>query len=320
MPKEESFPIPMKYIDVTRTAHTSLDVLLEKQIDDYWNVDGERELSDAWTGFTRFMLLNERPPNGYAWSGVGDLRGNKQPQDPTMYGRICGSICLMQRKAKQNKSGLSRNRSSIIPDNYVVSSSVNLRMKNSDTLSKNARRKLEVPMPAAMPCKTLINSRGETCRSIGKSKTKYACFVDADFCTRPRLEGAGHKPHQDHITAKGMNPLNHYSLVHEFIPMPQALKIPKAKTAVETVWEKLEKIPAWQLTKVRNKKEVIAEARTKVRKVHFASLMDLCHLKNSELEPQYHKYKGRVVLRGDIVKMILVRMQYSLNKDLQHHK
>ena len=30
--------------------------------------------------------------------------------------------------------------------------------------------------------------------------------------------------------------------------------------------------------------------------------MDLCHLKNSELEPQFPKYKGRVVLRGDIVK------------------
>ena len=36
--------------------------------------------------------------------------------------------------------------------------------------------------------------------------------------------------------------------------------------------------------------------------VPFASLMDLCHLKNSELEPQFQKYKGRVVLRGDIVK------------------
>ena len=65
---------------------------------------------------------------------------------------------------------------------------------------------------------------------------------------------------------------------------------------------KLEKILAWQLTRVRNKKEVIDEARKKGRKVHFASLMDLCHLKNSELEPQYQKYKGRVVLRGDIVK------------------
>ena len=62
------------------------------------------------------------------------------------------------------------------------------------------------------------------------------------------------------------------------------------------------KIPAWQLTKVRNKKEVIDEARNKGTQVHFASLMEFCHLKNSELEPQYQKYKGRVVLRGDIVK------------------
>ena len=30
--------------------------------------------------------------------------------------------------------------------------------------------------------------------------------------------------------------------------------------------------------------------------------MDICHLKNSELEPQFQKYKGRVVLRVDIVK------------------
>ena len=36
--------------------------------------------------------------------------------------------------------------------------------------------------------------------------------------------------------------------------------------------------------------------------VHFASLMDICHLKNAELEPKHQKYKGRVVLRGDTVK------------------
>ena len=36
-------------------------------------------------------------------------------------------------------------------------------------------------------------------------------------------------------------------------------------------------------------------------KVHFAALMDICHLKNAELKRKYQKYKG-VVLRGDIVK------------------
>ena len=31
-PREESFPIPLKYIDVTRTTHTNLDVKQEKRI------------------------------------------------------------------------------------------------------------------------------------------------------------------------------------------------------------------------------------------------------------------------------------------------
>ena len=65
---------------------------------------------------------------------------------------------------------------------------------------------------------------------------------------------------------------------------------------------KLEKIPAWQLTKVRRKKDVIDEAGKEGKTVHFASLMGICPLKNSELEPKIRKYKGRVVLRGDTVK------------------
>ena len=83
---------------------------------------------------------------------------------------------------------------------------------------------------------------------------------------------------------------------------------------------KIAKISAWNLTKVRSKKEVIDEARTKGAKVHFASLMDICHLKNAELEAKHQKYKGRVVLRGDIVKDDSGLLQHSLNKGHQHHK
>ena len=54
--------------------------------------------------------------------------------------------------------------------------------------------------------------------------------------------------------------------------------------------------------KVKSKKEDILEAQRDKRKVHFATLMDKSHLKNAELEPTLQKYKGRVVLRGDIVK------------------
>ena len=96
--------------------------------------------------------------------------------------------------------------------------------------------------------------------------------------------------------------MNHCNLVHKFIPMPQAIKIPDAKAAVDKEWKKLETIPAWKLERVRNKKEVILEAHRDSNKVHFASLMDICHLKNEESERKLQKKKGRVVLRGDIVK------------------
>ena len=59
----------MKYIDVSRTTHTNLDVMQESRIDDNWNIDGSRDLSDPWTGFTQFTLLEEKPPEGFMWSG-----------------------------------------------------------------------------------------------------------------------------------------------------------------------------------------------------------------------------------------------------------
>ena len=76
-PGEESFTVPLKDIDVSRTAHTNLDVMQVRRIDDYWNIDGSRDLSGSWTGFTQFTSLEEKPPDGYMWSGGRLTR--KQP-------------------------------------------------------------------------------------------------------------------------------------------------------------------------------------------------------------------------------------------------
>ena len=54
-PREESFPIPPKYNDVSRTTQTNLDVMQESRIDDYWNIDGSGDLSGSWTGVTQFV-------------------------------------------------------------------------------------------------------------------------------------------------------------------------------------------------------------------------------------------------------------------------
>ena len=168
---------------------------------------------------------------------------------------------------------------------------------------KNARKKLATPMAPAMPCKTSKKSKhGETRGKTNDFKSQFACILEASESTRMRMGESLPNHHEDHIAGKGNNSLQHYNLFHKFIPMPQAIKIPTAKAAVDKEWENLEKISAWNLTKVRSKKDVIDEARTSGVTVHFASLMDICHLKNAELEAKHQKYKCRVVLRGDIVK------------------
>ena len=46
-----------------------MDVKQEKRIDDHWNVDGSRDLSDPWTGFTQFTLLEKTSRRIYVVRG-----------------------------------------------------------------------------------------------------------------------------------------------------------------------------------------------------------------------------------------------------------
>ena len=56
-----------------------------------------------------------------------------------------------------------------------------------------------------------------------------------------RMEESLPNHREDHIAGKGDNSLQHYNLVHKFIPTPQAMKIPAVKAAVDKEWDKLEK-------------------------------------------------------------------------------
>ena len=355
--REESFPIPLKYIDVTRTTHTNLDVKQEKRIDDYWNIDGSRDLSDPWTGFTQFSLLEEKPPDGYTWSGW--RLTSKQPTSkpdhlwPELW-KSMGKHAKLKEKQKWSDPWTGFTQFTLLdekpPDGYMWSggrltrkqltsrpdhlwpelwksmgkhaklkekqkwSEEKIHLDNARKLRgiyfidpedkefketiKNARKKLETSVAPAMPCKIMKNCGTD---GFDKNKTKLACILEADESTRMRM-GNSNLYSRRHIAGKGENSLQHYNLVHKFIPMPQAMKIPAAKAAVDKEWEKLEKISAWNLTKVKSKKQVIDEARTSGATVHFALFMDICHLKNAELEAKHQKYNGRVVLRGDIVK------------------
>ena len=105
---------------------------------------------------------------------------------------------------------------------------------------------------------------------LTKLKTKLACILEADESTRMRMGNSMPHYHQDHIAGKGENSLQHKNLVHKFIPMPQAIKIPAAKAAVDKEWEKLEKILGVELDESQeSKKKVIDEARNVGRHSSF---------------------------------------------------
>ena len=83
---------------------------------------------------------------------------------------------------------------------------------------KNARRKLEIPMPAEMPCKL----QGEKYRE--PAALKRSARQNTLVLLRPmNLRGSAWK---DFLTSVlKIILLNHYNLVHKFIPMPQAMKM-----------------------------------------------------------------------------------------------
>ena len=160
---------------------------------------------------------------------------------------------------------------------------------NTEKPFKMREEKLERPVDAAMPCKKEIhtsnrNLAAEVTASHKVPKT-MVFVVESHESTRQRVEPSlRQKKHADHIAGKGFTSMTHYTLVHKFVPLPQAMKIPDAKEAVDKEWKKLETISAWQLDKVKSKKRLFWKNKENKKKVHFATLMDICHLKNAELE------------------------------------
>ena len=205
-PREESFTIPLKYIDVSRTAHTNLDVKQERRIDDYWNIDGSRDLSDPWTGFTQFTPLEVKS----SWR-IYLVRG--EIDEKTAY--------------IQARSSMAR----------VME--VNGKERQAEGETKSGLKK-----------RFILTTQENCVESISST---------------PRIRST-RKPSRTHVRN----------------------------------WKR--QLLLLCLVKLSKVVGVIDEARTSGATVHFAKLMDICHLKNAELEAKHQKYKGRVVLRGDIVK------------------
>ena len=164
-PREESFPIPLKYIDVSRTTHTNLDVKQEKRIDDYWNIDASRDFSDPWTGFTQFTLLEEKAPDGYMWFGWRLTRKQLTSRPDHLWREIwktMGRNAKLKEKQKWSNEKLHLENARKLRGIHFI----DLEDKEFKETIKNARKKLETSVAPAMPCKIMKKN----CGSGGSNK------------------------------------------------------------------------------------------------------------------------------------------------------
>ena len=144
-----------------------------------------------------------------------------------------------------------------------------------------------------MPCK--ISKSNQNWATRGKSneiKSKLACILEASESTRLRMGESLPNHREDHIVGKETN---HCSITTWYTNLFLCSK-PWKFLQQRQQWTRNGKIGkdfGVDLTKVRSKKEVIDEARTKGAKVHFASLIDICHLKSAELETRAPKIQRK---------------------------
>ena len=131
-------------------------------------------------------------------------------------------------------------------------------------------------MAPALPCKRQTEHHESGCNpeiaSEKNSKTVCSCTVESHESTRQRAETSRSKNHEDHFTGK----------VYENSGC-------KGRGGIKN-GEQLETIPALDFGEVKSKRDVILEAQRDKMKVHFATLMDTCHLKNAESEPKLQQY------------------------------
>ena len=152
-------------------------------------------------------------------------------------------------------------------------------------------------MEAAMPCKKGTKKHLGLQETVARSdefnkiqKTKHACIVEAHESKRKRLESTLHQNHENHIAERGFNSISHCNVVHKFVAVRQAMRIPDAKAAVG----KVASVATGQCKEQEGGHS--GSTKREKKKVHFGTLMDTCHFTNAVLVPKYQKYKGRVVL------------------------
>ena len=147
-----------------------MDVEQEKRIDDYWNIDGSRDLSDPWIGFTQFTLLDEKALDGYMWSEVRLTRKQMSPRPDHLWPELwksMGKHAKLKEKQKWSNEKLHLENARKLRVIYFIDPED----KEFKETIKNARKKLETSVALAMLGKIMKENCGSGASNKIKTKT-----------------------------------------------------------------------------------------------------------------------------------------------------
>ena len=208
---EESFPTPLKYIDFTRTTDTTLD-----------------------TGFTRFTVLSEKAPDGKTRSKERLTRKQTTPRPdkswPEMWKRVFDASKRKEKqkwaieKPKLDNARMLRGIYFIDPEDDEFQG------YHEKVLVESWKFRCQQQCLVKLHC---AEATGKPAALMENTRQNTLLLLQLTNLSESGMEGAPHRYLEDHIAGKGMISLSHYFLVRKFILVPQAMKIPDAKAAVE---------------------------------------------------------------------------------------
>ena len=224
-----------------------------------------------------------------------------------------GPISAKQRKDEKDKNGRTKSESSRTRARYernLFYWSGGWRMSRGP--SKNARKKLEVQIEAAMPRKEKNPSQSclqETAARLGAPdkvpKTKYVWKVETHEPTRQQMEPTLQKERsrRSHRRQGETIPWTFVSYVTWIDSHAESDENSRRKGSSGEIMEKSSrqsKLGSW--IRSRASRRLVWKHKESKAESTLHHWWTLCHVKNAELEPKFQKYKGGVVLRGDVVK------------------
>ena len=303
-PTDPDCPMPTKYLDVTRRTYTSIETEQEKCIEDFWNVDGSRALTEEWVGKTIFEYRHFPPKKDHCWVAGRETK----IQETTRAGNVWPEVWKSLSPKKKEKAIKDWEILKPKLDEARAQRGVDLHIpwddKEFPKLLKECEAALKQPAAPAMPLiatspedmayaansylglhgqgKRPKSSAAGNCqaeKSLKEHKRDYWHLCNQtkpwqlyhDKFSSSAGGNSSETQHVEKITPKGFVNEEWYACVHTPLPISKALDIPEAKDALGTEWGKLEKKTAWDVSRVRPRQDVINESNRKKKTVHFGS-------------------------------------------------